>query len=96
MEVCLPIQELPAQLVSGHIAPHDPEVRAYALAGESFASVEVSGAETSYPAILAAYDQVCEWIENEGKQRVGRPRETWHALPWAEEPARMTISWPYA
>lgn len=96
LEVCLPIQELPAQLASGQSVTHDPEVRAYALAGGSFASVEVSGAETSYPAILAAYDQACEWIESEGKQRVGRPREIWHVLPWAEEPARMTISWPYA
>lgn len=92
LEVCLPVDSL-AELPSGQAT--DP-VRSYRLAGGRYATVTVSGAETDFPAILAAYDQVCGWIEKAGATRVGPPHEIWHVLPWAAVPTKMTIAWPFA
>lgn len=92
LEVCLPVDGL-AELSPGQGAH---SMRSYRLAGGRYATVTVSGAETDFPAILAAYDQVCGWIEKAGGTRVGPPHEIWHVLPWAAEPTEMTIAWPFA
>lgn len=92
LEVCLPVDAL-AGIASDESA--DP-VRSYRLAGGRYASVTVSGPETDFPAILAAYDRVCGWIESAGGTQVGPPHEIWHVLPWAAEATEMTIAWPYA
>ncbi|GAA1498980.1 MerR family transcriptional regulator [Paeniglutamicibacter kerguelensis] len=92
LEVCLPVDSI-TELSPDQAA--DP-VRSYRLAGGRYASVTVSGPETDFPAILAAYDQVCGWIEKAGGTRVGPPHEIWHVLPWAAEPTEMTIAWPFA
>ncbi|MDQ0096239.1 MerR family transcriptional regulator [Paeniglutamicibacter psychrophenolicus] len=89
LEVCLPVDGLSA-------GTHDAQVRSYRLAGGRYASIRVSGAETAFPAILAAYDQTCTWVEEAGATAVGPPHEIWHVLPWADEPADMTVAWPYA
>jgi DNA-binding transcriptional MerR regulator len=92
LEVCLPVDGL-TELSPGQGAH---SMRSYRLAGGRYATVTVSGAETDFPAILAAYDQVCGWIEKAGGTRVGPPHEIWHVLPWAAEPTEMTIAWPFA
>lgn len=92
LEVCLPVDRLAA----GAPGTNDAPVRSYRLAGGRYASIRVSGAETAFPAILAAYDQTCSWVEEAGATAVGPPHEIWHVLPWADEPADMTVAWPYA
>ena len=92
LEVCLPVDAL-TDLSPGQGA--DP-VRSYRLAGGRYATVLVKGTETDFPAILAAYDRVCGWIEKAGGTRVGPPHEIWHVLPWAAEPTEMTVAWPFA
>ena len=69
LEVCLPVDSL-TELSPGQMGE---TVRSYRLAGGRYASVTVTGAETDFPAILAAYDQVCGWIEKAGNTRVGPP-----------------------
>lgn len=86
LEVCLP--------VDGLTGPADT-IRSFRLSGAAMASVTVTGEETDFPAILAAYDRVCEWVESNGYRTAGPPRETWHTLPWADGETSMTVSWPY-
>ena len=86
VEVCLPVHALTAS--SG-------TVRSYRLTAGRSAAVEVRGAETEYPAVLAAYDAVCAWIESRGYRIAGPPRETWSIVPWGGESAAMTVSFPF-
>ena len=89
LEVCLPVDRVIASTPDG--------IRSQRLTGGSVVEVVVEGEDTAFPAILAAYDRGCEWIDDQGATRVGPPREVWHVLPWDEErPARMTVVWPYA
>ena len=92
LEVCLPVDSLAEPVAE----PGEDPVRSYRLAGGRYATVTVRGAETDFPAILAAYDQVCGWVEASGGSRVGPPHEIWHVLPWDAEPTEMTIAWPFA
>ncbi|MCU1409792.1 MAG: hypothetical protein JWR04_499 [Rhodoglobus sp.] len=87
LEVCLPVDGLTGPAGSA---------RSYRLGSASTARVTVAGAETDFPAILAAYDTACEWVERSGHRTAGPPRETWHVLPWADEETVMTVSWPFA
>ena len=89
LEVCLPVDRV--------IAPTPDGIRSHRLTGGAVVEVLVEGEDTAFPAILAAYDRGCEWIDDRGAARVGPPREIWHVLPWDEErPARMSVVWPYA
>jgi DNA gyrase inhibitor GyrI len=94
LEVCLPVDSLP--LPQQRTGQDDDGVRSYRLSGGRFAVVTVEGEDTAFPEILAAYDQVCSWIEKAGASPVGPPREIWHVLPWSEGPCRMSVAWPYA
>ena len=86
LEICLPVDAL--------TGPAD-DIRSYRLAGGTAATVTVFGTDTAFPTILSAYDQTYDWIERAGYRQAGPPREVWHVLPWASEPAVMTIAWPY-
>lgn len=89
LEVCLPVDRVIGGTPDG--------IRSQRLTGGAVVEVLVEGEETEFPAILAAYDRGCEWIDDQGATRVGPPREIWHVLPWDEEQsARMTVVWPYA
>ena len=85
VEVCLPVDAL---------IEHTAETRSYRIAGGQHAAVSVLGEETDFPAVLAAYDSVCAWVERHGYRLAGPPRETWSAVPWGDEPAVMTVSFP--
>ena len=86
LEVALPVAWMAAP--SG-------DVRCYRLTGGPMATVGALGADTTYPAILTAYDLACSWIEQHGFTRTGPPREIWKVLPW-EGQASMTVAWPFA
>jgi len=89
IEVCLPVDRIIAETPAG--------IRSQRLSGGAMVEVTVEGEDTAFPAILAAYDRGCEWIDEQGATRVGPPREVWNVLPWDEtRPARMTVAWPYA
>lgn len=92
LEVCLPVDSL----LETAAEPGADPVRSYRLAGGRYAQATVRGQDTDFPAILAAYDRVCGWIEASGGSRVGPPHEIWHVLPWDAEPTEMTIAWPFA
>lgn len=94
LEVCLPV----STLLQSRPSPGqtDDGVRSYRLSGGRFAVVTVEAEDTDFPAILAAYDQVCSWIEATGGTPVGPPREIWHVRSGAEEACRISVAWPYA
>lgn len=87
LEVCLPVDALTGPA---------GDIRSYRTVSPSTARVTVYGADTDFPAILAAYDTACEWVERSGHRTVGPPREIWHVLPWADGETSMTVCWPYA
>lgn len=87
LEVCLPVDALTGPAGG---------IRSYRLVSASTAQVTVTGVETDFPAILAAYDTACEWVERSGHRTAGPPRETWHVLPWAHEETVMTVCWQFA
>lgn len=89
IEVCLPVDRVVPDTGDG--------IRSYRLTGGAMAELTVEGHDAAFPAILAAYDRVCEWVDEREATRVGPPREIWRVLPWEEKsPARMTVAWPYA
>lgn len=89
IEVCLPVDRVVGGVPAG--------IRSQRLSGGTMVEVTVEGDDAAFPAILAAYDRGCEWIDDQGATRVGPPREVWHVMPWDHErPARMTVLWPYA
>ena len=63
------------------------------LAGGDFAVAEARGADCAFPAILGAYDAVAHWIQKQGREMVGSPREVWHE-PFGEK-AHLQIMWQY-
>lgn len=86
VEVCVPVDRL---------TEDNGDVRSYRVAGGRHACVVVRGEETDFPAVLAAYDSVAMWVESQGCTVAGPPRETWSTVPWGDEPAAMTISFPF-
>jgi DNA-binding transcriptional MerR regulator len=82
-------------IVVDRLAPTAGDVRSYHLTGGRIATRRISGADTDWPAILAHYDEVCAWIDDQGFTRVGPPREIWHRQN-PEAPLELTIAWPYA
>lgn len=89
IEVCLPVDRVIRDTPEG--------IRSHRLGGGAAVAVTVEGDDTAFPAILAAYDRGCEWIDEQKATRVGPPREIWHVLPWDDtRPARMAVLWHYA
>jgi DNA-binding transcriptional MerR regulator len=69
------------------------EIAVQELPDGSFAYADARGKDCNFPAILGAYDAVCEWIVSQKYQLVGSPREVWYSGPGAE--AHMQIQWQY-
>jgi DNA-binding transcriptional MerR regulator len=78
--------------VEGDIQPSD-DIRVEELPGGSFASAEAIGPDCDFPAILEAYDSVCQWIANQGYQMIGSPREIWHSLQ--EPEGHIQVAWQF-
>lgn len=85
MEVCFPI--------NGAMIPKD-DIVVRKLDGGSSASTTIYGRDCYYPTLLKAYDAVCDWINTNGHQLQGSPREIWHHQPGDEE--KLEIVWLYA
>jgi len=86
LEVGLPAAEL--------VAAWDG-VRTSRSHGGWFASTTARGTAAAYPAVLAAYDRVARWCEDQDWRIVGPPRETWIGLPWEPDP-EIVVGWPVA
>jgi DNA-binding transcriptional MerR regulator len=83
-ELCVPVQRA---LVS------EAEVVARELADEQVASVIMYGDQCLYPACLASYDAVYDWISQHGYSVAGSPRVIYHNVSY--EDLRMEIIWPF-
>lgn len=84
IEICLPLTQ--------PITTEEPYL-AYELPGGSFASTVMEGDQCEYPTILQGYDATHDWIERNGYEPAGSPREIWLSAPG--EPMRMEIAWPF-
>jgi DNA-binding transcriptional MerR regulator len=83
IEICLP--------VNGSVkGKGDVQVRQ--LQGGDAVGVMMHGAQTDFPAILAGYDAVADWINKNGYDMVGSPREVWHKVGSGPD-AKMEIVW---
>ena len=84
IEICLPVR--------GSVAGTEMIVFKQ-LYGGNAASVTLQSDQCEFPAILKGYDAVTEWIQANGYQKFGPPREIWHSGPGPD--ARMEIAWFY-
>jgi DNA-binding transcriptional MerR regulator len=84
MEVVLPVQR--ALTATG-----DAKFRE--LSGGTVASVMMHGDQCEFPAILAGYDAVFDWVRQQGYEATEPPREIWHSEPGAN--AQMEIELPF-
>lgn len=53
----------------------------------------VEGEETDFPAILGAYDAVADWVNKNGRELDGPPREIYLSDHFAGETPKMEIAW---
>lgn len=85
LEVGLPVAELVAASdgVRTRLAPTGAGSRARPRA------------ERPRPTVLAAYDRIARWCEDQDWRIVGPPRETWIGLPWEPDP-EIVVGWPVA
>jgi effector-binding domain-containing protein len=84
VEVCLPVR--------GKVKGRD-NIMLKQLYGGSAACVTVLGEQCEFPAILAGYDAAAEWMQKNGHQKSGPPREIWHTGPGPD--AKMEIVWMF-
>jgi DNA-binding transcriptional MerR regulator len=84
-ELCVPVQ---------HVLTTEGEISSRELAGSQVASVVLDGEEARYPASLAGYDAVYDWIEQHGYEVADTPRVIYHRLV-SDEDQRMEIAWPF-
>src|SRR5215216_2074547 len=66
--------------VEGNIKPRD-NIEVKQLEGGKAASVTIHGEQCHYPELLAAYDAAADWIQRNGFETVGPPREVWYTGP---------------
>jgi DNA-binding transcriptional MerR regulator len=82
VETCVPI--------SGKITVKD-NIEAKLLEGGKAASVTITGDQCHYPELLGAYDAAADWIQKNGYEMVGSPREIWYTTPGPD--AKWEIVW---
>ena len=51
----------------------------------------ITGEQCHYPELLAAYDAAADWIQKNGYEMVGSPREVWYTGPGPD--AKWEIVW---
>jgi len=61
------------------------------LKGGKAASVTIHGELCHYPELLAAYDAAADWIQKNGYETAGPPREVWYTGPGPD--AKWEIVW---
>jgi effector-binding domain-containing protein len=84
IEICLPVR--------GTVTGND-KVMLKQLFGGSAACVTMLGDKCMFPAILAGYDAAAAWIQKNGHQKSGPPREIWHTRQGPD--AKMEIVWMF-
>lgn len=87
LEICLAVAD---------VVPLTGDLRSYRLPGGRLACRRATGAQTDYPGILAVYDEVAGWVNGQGHQLVGPPREVWHSGPDAPDGLTLSVCWPFA
>lgn len=67
------------------------EIEVKQLEGGKAASVTITGDQCHYPELLGAYDAGADWIQKNGYEMVGAPREIWYSGPGPD--AKWEIVW---
>ena len=67
------------------------EIEVKQLEGGQGASVTITGDQCHYPELLGAYDAGADWIQKNGYEMVGSPREIWYTGPGPD--AKWEIVW---
>ncbi len=83
IEICLPVEPT-ATAELGATLRMIPAMRV--------ASTTLVGAQCDFPAILQAYDAVCDWILQNGYATQDAPREIWLS---GEDPMQMRVEWAF-
>lgn len=76
--------------VDGKVTGRD-NIEVKQLEGGKGASVVITGEQCHYPELLAAYDAAADWIQKNGYEMVGSPREVWYTGPGPD--AKWEIVW---
>ena len=76
--------------VDGKVSVRD-NIEVKQLEGGKGASVVITGEQCHYPELLAAYDAGADWIQKNGYEMVGSPREIWYTGPGPD--AKWEIVW---
>ena len=76
--------------VTGTIAPKS-NIEVKHLEGGKAACVVITGDQCHYPELLGAYDAATDWIQRNGYEMVGSPREIWYTGPGPD--AKWEIAW---
>jgi DNA-binding transcriptional MerR regulator len=76
--------------VEGTLAARDG-IEVKQLEGGQAACVTLTGELCHYPELLGAYDAAADWIQRNGYETVGPPREVWYTGPGPE--AKWEIVW---
>jgi DNA-binding transcriptional MerR regulator/DNA gyrase inhibitor GyrI len=84
-ELCIPVQ---------HVLTTEGEIHSRELPSGRLASVLLDGEEARYPASLAGYDAVYDWIHRQGYEVADAPRVIYHRLA-SDEDQRREIAWPF-
>ncbi len=67
------------------------EIEVKQLEGGKGVSVVITGDQCHYPELLGAYDAGADWIQKNGYEMVGAPRELWYTGPGPD--AKWEIVW---
>lgn len=76
--------------VEGNVAERD-NIKVKQLEGGKAACVVITGEQCHYPELLGAYDAAADWIQKNGYETAGPPREIWYTGPGPD--AKWEIIW---
>lgn len=76
--------------VEGTVTPRD-SIEVKQLKGGKAACVTIYGEQCHYPELLSAYDAAADWIQRNGFETAGAPREVWYTGPGPD--AKWEIAW---
>jgi DNA-binding transcriptional MerR regulator len=76
--------------VEGNVAARE-SIEVKQLEGGKAASVIITGEQCHYPELLGAYDAAADWIQRNGFETAGPPREVWYTGPGPD--AKWEIVW---
>jgi len=82
IETCIP--------VSGKVEGRG-DIEGKQLEGGNAACVVITGEQCHFPELLAGYDAAADWIQKNGFETAGPPREVWHTEPGPD--AKWEIVW---